>query len=263
MIAVVGHVSRDIVDGGPPRPGGTVFYSATALARLGAAARIGASCAALDHPLLIGPLEALGLPLTWYESANTTAYRFRYTRSGRRLMRQEAVGDPWLPEDALRAIGDASWIHVGALVRTDFPPKTLAALAGDGRKLLVDGQGLVRIPALGPLRTNGEIRDVLRYVTILKLDREEAKTLAGGSDPERLRRLGVPEVIVTLGAKGSLVVTADTIEGIPAQKIAGSVDPTGAGDTYSAAYLLTRSAGGDPVEAARAATDTVVEFLAP
>lgn len=262
MIAAIGHVSRDVVDGGPPRPGGTVFYSARALARLGAAARVGTSCAARDRQALIGPVEALGLPVTWHESANTTSYRFRYTRSARRVMRQDAVGDPWSPELAMQAVEGASWIHVGALVRTDFPPKTLAALAGDGRRLLVDGQGLVRAAALGPLRTDGEIPDVLRYLTILKLDREEAETLAGTADPERLQGLGVPELILTLGSKGSFVVTAEAIHGIAAKEIAGAVDPTGAGDTYSAAYLLGRSTGAEPVEAARAAADAVAEFLA-
>jgi sugar/nucleoside kinase (ribokinase family) len=262
LIAAIGHVSRDIVEDGPPRPGGTVFYSARALGRLGGAARVGTSCAARDRQALIAPLEAIGLPVTWHESTDTTSYRFRYTPSGRRVMRQDAVGDPWSPEQALRAVADASWIHVGALVRTDFPPRTLAALAGEGRRLLVDGQGLVRTAALGPLRSDGQIRDVLRYLTILKLDQEEADTLAGSADPEGLRKLGVPEVIVTLGSKGSFVVTADTIEAIAAQEIAGAVDPTGAGDTYSAAYLLKRSAGAEPVEAARAAAETVAEFLA-
>lgn len=262
MIAVVGHVSRDVIDGGTPRPGGTVFYSARALARLGAAPQVGTSCAATDRKALIGPLEALGLHVLWQESGNTTSYSFRYTPSGRRVMRQDAVGDPWSPEHALRAVGDALWVHVGALVRTDFPPKTLAALAGEGRTLLVDGQGLVRTAALGPLRTDGHVRDVLRYLTILKLDQEEAETLAGSADPERLKELGLPEVILTLGPKGSFVITADTIEGIAAQEIAGAVDPTGAGDTYSAAYLLARSAGAEPVEAARAAAEAVAEFLA-
>ena len=54
---------------------------------------------------------------------------------------------------------DATWVHVGALVRTDFPTETLAALATAERRLLVDAQGLVRTPALGPLRTNGQIGD--------------------------------------------------------------------------------------------------------
>jgi len=262
VIAAVGHVSRDVVDGGPPRPGGTVFYSARVLAGLGAAARIGASCAAADRSFLIDPLEALGLPVTWCESANTTTYRFRYTRSGRRVMRQDAVGDPWSPGNALLAIGDASWVHVGALVRTDFPSKTLAALAGDDRTLLVDGQGLVRTPALGPLRTNGKIGDVLRYMTILKLDQDEAETLAGSIDPTDIRALGVQEVIVTLGSRGSLIVTANAAEAVPTDEIGRPIDPTGAGDAYSAAYLFARSAGGEPLDAARAATKAVTELLA-
>lgn len=262
MIAALGHVSRDFVNDAAPRPGGTVFYAAHALAGLGARARIGTSCAAADRPFLIAPLETLGLPVTWCESASTTTYRFRYTLSGRRVMQQDAVGDPWSPENALLAIGDASWVHVGALVRTDFPSRTLAALAGGDRKLLVDGQGLVRTPALGPLRTDGAIRDVLRHVTILKLDQDEAQTLAGSVDPTRIRALGVPEVIVTLGAEGSLVVTADTVDTLPADEIGRRINPTGAGDTYSAAYLFARSTGSEPLEAARAATKAVTKFLA-
>ena len=66
-------------------------------------------------------------------------------------MRQDSVGEPWSTERALEAAADATWVHVGALVRTDFPPETLAALATEGRRLLLDAQGLVRTAALGPL----------------------------------------------------------------------------------------------------------------
>jgi sugar/nucleoside kinase (ribokinase family) len=260
-IAAIGHLTRDVVADSAPRPGGTVFYSARALARIGAAAHIAASCAAADRAELVPPLEAFGLPVTWHESATTTAYRLRYARSGRRIMRQEAVGDPWPPERALEAARDARWIHVGALTRTDFPRKTLRALAA-GRTLLVDAQGLVRTPALGPLRRNDEIGDVLRFVTILKLDEEEAELVAGSADPERLHALGVPEVILTLGAKGSAVITRHRIEAVPASVVERSVDPTGAGDTYAAVYLASRSEGGEPVEAARSATAAAGEFLA-
>jgi sugar/nucleoside kinase (ribokinase family) len=39
------------------------------------------------------------------------------------------------------------------------------------------------------------------------------------------------------------------------------VDPTGAGDTFSAAYLTARAEGLEPVEAADRATVTVARFL--
>jgi len=260
-IAAIGHLSRDVVAGAVPRPGGPVFYSARALAHLRADAHVAASCAASDRALLLPPLEAFSLPVTWYESETTTAYRFHY-EGDRRIMRQEAVGKPWALERALEAVGDAGWIHVGALVRTDFPEGTLAALAVGDRRLLVDGQGLVRLPTLGPLQTDAEIGRVLRHVTILKLNDEEAETLVGSAEPEKLRALGVPEVILTLGSKGSFVVTESAVAHVRAKEIGGPVDPTGAGDTLAAGYLTARSRGAEPVEAGRFAAEGVAAFLA-
>jgi len=259
-IAAIGHLTRDVVEGGAPRAGGAVFYSTKALSRMDVAAHVAASCAAADREYLLPPLEAFGLPVTWYESETTTSYRFHY-EGDHRVMQQESVGEPWAAARALDAIGDAAWVHVGALVRTDFSEETLAALAEGDRKLLVDAQGLVRTPALGSLQTDGKIGDVLRYVTILKLDDEEAETLVGRADPERLRTLGVPEVLLTLGSKGSFVITPELIEHVPARRIEGSVDPTGAGDTFSAAYLVARESGAEPPEAAQAATAIVAAFL--
>jgi sugar/nucleoside kinase (ribokinase family) len=259
MIAVIGHITRDVIAGGPPRPGGAVFYSGRAMARMGADAHIAASCATEDRDALVPPIEALGLPFSWRPSSVTTAYSFHY-EGDRRIMSQEAVADPWLPEDALEAAAAATWVHVGALTRSDFPEDTLAALA-DGRRLLVDAQGLVRTPALGALHTDGQIGDALRYVNILKLNDEEAETIVGSAEPAALRSLGVPEVILTLGSKGAYVITQDLVEHVPAREVVGPVDPTGAGDTFSAAYLDARARGAEPVEAGDVATKTVAAFL--
>jgi sugar/nucleoside kinase (ribokinase family) len=176
-------------------------------------------------------------------------------------MWQDAVGDPWPPDRAVEAVADASWVHVAALTRTDFPVDSLAALARE-RRLLVDAQGLLRTADLGPLRTDAEIGDVLHHVAILKLNDEEAETLVGGADPERLRELGVPEVVLTLGSAGSVVVTETRLERIPTPLLDGLVDPTGAGDTYCSAYLASRARGADPVEAARVASAETSRFLA-
>ena len=113
----------------------------------------------------------------------TTEYSFHY-EGERRIMWQDAVGDPWTPEQAVEAAGDATWIDVCALTRTDFPPETLAALAAGGRQLLVDLQGLVRTATIGPLHTDAHIGDVLRHIEVLKLNDEEAR------DARRKRRAG-------------------------------------------------------------------------
>jgi sugar/nucleoside kinase (ribokinase family) len=260
-IAALGNLSRDVLAGGPPRPGGGVFWGTRALAHLGADAVVSGACSAEDRPALLPPLEAFGLPVTWIESSTTTAYSFHY-EGDRRIMWQDAVGDPWSPEQAVAAAADATWINVCALTRTDFPPETLAALAADGRQLLVDLQGLVRTATVGPLHTDEHIGDVLRHVEVLKLNDEEAETLVGSVEPERLQTLGVPEVVLTLGSQGAWVVTPDVVEHVAAVPVDGTVDPTGAGDTYSVTYLVQRADGAEPVEAARVAAATVSGFLA-
>jgi sugar/nucleoside kinase (ribokinase family) len=176
-------------------------------------------------------------------------------------MWQDAVGDYWEPEQAVAAAGDAEWVNVCALTRTDFPPDTLTALAVGGRRLLVDLQGLVRTATIGPLHTDQHVGDALRHIEILKLNDEEAETLVGSAEPHALQGLGVPEVLLTLGSQGAWVITPEASEHVPAVPVDGEVDPTGAGDTYSVTYLVQRVAGAEPVEAARVAAKTVSEHL--
>jgi sugar/nucleoside kinase (ribokinase family) len=98
-------------------------------------------------------------------------------------------------------------------------------------------------------------------VRVLKLNDVEAEALVGSTDAAALRRLCVPEVVLTLGSKGSVVVTASHEEHVPAAEVDASVDPTGAGDTYWVSYLVARSQGALPVEAARSATEVTARFL--
>ncbi len=239
-----------------------MLHAARAYARLGADVAVTAACTTEDRDTLLPELEALGLETTWWPSATTTAFTFHYD-GDRRVMRQDAVGESWPPGQALAAAGDAAWVHVGALSRSDFPEETLAALARSGRSLLVDAQGLVRTPALGPLQRDAAIGECLRHVTVLKLSRAEAQILAGTTDDaDGLRALGVPEIVVTLGSQGSLVVAGDVTERVAAPPVAGRVDPTGAGDTFSAAYLDARTRGLAPAQALREASAFVAVLLA-
>ena len=92
-------------------------------------------------------------------------------------------------------------------------------------QLLVDLQGLVRTPTVGPLHTDEHIGDVLGSIDVLKLNDEEAVTLVGSAEPERLLGLGVPEVILTLGSQGAWIVTTDVVEHVPAVPVEGPIDP--------------------------------------
>ena len=257
-LAVVGNLSLDRVDGGEPRPGGAPFHAARALRVLGRPALVAAKAADRDRRRLLPPLVRLGLPVLWRGGSSTATFAFSYD-GDRRAMLVEELGPSWTVED-LRGLERAEWVHVGALARSDFPAATLAALARGRRKVALDGQGLARPGRPGPLVLDAEYDpEVLRHVSVLKLAEEEALTLVGEPTEDALRSLAVAEVVVTLGSRGSLVLADERLEAVPARPVDG--DPTGAGDSFLAAYLVSRAAGYTPVASARRATAVVAGLL--
>jgi sugar/nucleoside kinase (ribokinase family) len=254
-MAVIGNLARDVVDGAAPRAGGAPFHAARALRLLGGRSRVVARCARAERRQLLTPVLALGIPVFWVESATTTAFELRYEGEERELTLLEP-GEPWTVAD-LRDVGRAEWVQVGALTRDEFPPPVLAALARD-RRLALDGQALVRPARAGPVQLDDDFDEaVLRHVTVLKLAEAEAEVLGG---EERLSALGVPEVVVTLGSRGALLLAGGRRDLVPVRRIE-SHDPTGAGDAFLAGYVWARAAGHRPLSAARHAASTAARAL--
>ena len=254
-IAVIGNLSRDTIDGGRPQIGGAPFHAARALRLLGGGSRVVARSAEADRRSLVGPLAALGVPWAWRPAETTTTFDIRYTGDDREM----SIGDPgspWTLDDA-RAVGRAEWVQVGGLTRADFPADVLALLARD-RRLALDGQALVRRPGAGPLTLDADFDpDVLRYVTVLKLNEEEVEALGG---EERVVELGIPELLLTHGSTGALAVARGAREEIPVRRV-DTPDPTGAGDAFLASYLWARASGHRPGSAARHAATTAARML--
>ncbi len=251
MIALVGNFSRDHLPGHPPVIGGGVYHGARALQRLRVPARVVARCAERDRGDLLPALARLGTPACYVPGTSTATFSFSYD-GDRRTMQVEALGDEWRPGD-LPQLPPLHWVHVAALSRHEFPADTLAALAR-GRRVSLDGQGLVRAPALGPLRLDADFdRELLRHIWVLKLAEEEAELVG---DPGAL---GVREVVVTHGSRGSTVHWGGRSEFVRAHPIAA--DPTGAGDAYAVAYIVARNTGFAPPGAARRATAVVAALL--
>jgi sugar/nucleoside kinase (ribokinase family) len=169
-----------------------------------------------------------------------------------------AVGDVW-PVADVASVDPRAWVHVAPLLRCDFPAETLGALAR-GRRVSLDGQGLVRVREPGPLRLDaGFDHALLEHVSILKLAEEEAQVVLGAVDEATVARLGVPEVVVTYGSRGSIVFADGRAHEVAARPVAR--DPTGSGDAFAVAYLAGRAAGHAPVAAARRATALVGALL--
>jgi sugar/nucleoside kinase (ribokinase family) len=233
-LAVIGQLSRDVVAGAAPRIGGGPWHATRALAALGADAVIVAACGTEDEDAFRAALAETGVPFELHARGQTTAFSFSYDAEGARTMTVDAIAERFAPQV------DADWVHVAPLLRGDVAlPRA--------PHILLDGQGLVRRPVLGPLELDAAFDpELLRGVSILKLSDKEA-AVVGAVD--------VPELIVTHGLRGA------TVNGthIPADPV--DADPTGAGDMFAAGYLAARAGGAEPVEAGRSAAALVSAIL--
>jgi sugar/nucleoside kinase (ribokinase family) len=85
------------------------------------------------------------------------------------------------------------------------------------------------------------LRKALPWTDIFHCNADEARALTGLNDPGRaaasIRGLGAGHVLVTLGGGGSVAAVAGATLRLPAFKVR-VVDPTGAGDAFSAGVIL-------------------------
>jgi len=240
-IAVVGQLSRDVIAGGAPRIGGPPWHASRALRALGASARVVAKCGKREAVKYSRILETLDLPFDLVVGAETTAFSFSYDANGSRTMAIDVVGDPW--QEGELSLDGIEWMYLAPLLRGEID----IGAAAKGHHVLLDAHGLVRVPEPGLLQLDDDFdRADLAHVSMLKLADEEA-VVVGDVD--------VPEVIVTHGARGA------TVNGVLVAAEPVDRDPTGAGDMFGAAYLVSRSEGADPVDAARRAAALVSELL--
>jgi sugar/nucleoside kinase (ribokinase family) len=96
--------------------------------------------------------------------------------------------------------------------------------------------------------------DELDGVGLLLPNAEEAAVLSGEEDVERAALLlaaRIPEVVVTLGARGALWASGKRVCAVDAEEVT-RVDTTGAGDAFAAGFLTARLPGAAPEESLRA-----------
>lgn len=155
------------------------------------------------------------------------------------------------PQDlagAEEAIEEADWI----LMQLEIPLDTVefvADLACRKHKKVV----------LNPAPAQPLPKELLRHVYILTPNETEAEIISGvkvtnlSSAMEaarRIREMGVPWVVITLGSKGALVYGESVKEIVPAFEVK-AIDTTAAGDVFNGAFVVALSEGKDLVEAAR------------
>jgi sugar/nucleoside kinase (ribokinase family) len=130
------------------------------------------------------------------------------------------------------------------------------------------GNGVVALSASDPYCVERHRKDFLDLlhedVDLLFCNEEEVKLLFGSPDVEHaldaLDQTGLLAA-VTLGAAGSVVVTAEGPVRVPAEPVEHVVDTTGAGDLYAAGFLYGLTHGSEPLACARLAGACAAEVI--
>jgi sugar/nucleoside kinase (ribokinase family) len=262
-LTVVGNLAVDRVDGRPPSAGGCPSFAAAAFEQLGVSGRIVTKRAPHDAELFTAMLATIGVPTTVLDAQTTSGFELVYDGE-RRAMTVAALGDPWTLDGLENAAIDTAWVHIAPLLRSDFPVATIAALAAAGHRVSFDGQGLVRAPELGAMRTdNAYDPAILRSLAVLKLADDEAEVVASGGEfaEADAGRLGVPEILVTFGSAGADVYLDAVRTQVSSNRSVHGVHTTGSGDMFAVAYAAGRAAGTEPIAAAQAACALVADVL--
>jgi sugar/nucleoside kinase (ribokinase family) len=253
-VCVIGHVARDIntVCGveHAPSPGGAAYYSTMVYCRLGMRAAVVTKVAVADAPLL-RELKDAGVTVFNLPSEATTTFRNDYPSGNPdlRVQRVEARAGT-IAAAALPDVRARVW-QIGPLTKSDVEPAVIGHCAGLGGLVGMDVQGLTRDVVDGKVRPSAPAAhmDDLRALDVLKADEEEILTYTGVRPVEaavaKVRAAGVREVLITRASEGAMIYGAGAALSIAAVPPRRTVDATGCGDTFLAAYLARRLTSDD------------------
>jgi sugar/nucleoside kinase (ribokinase family) len=251
---VIGHVARDIntIRGveHAPSPGGAAYYSTMVYCRLGMRAAVVTKVAVEDERLL-QQLKDAGVEVFNLPSEITTTFRNIYPSSNPdvRVQRVDVRAGP-IATAALPDVRARIW-QIGPLTKSDVELAMISRCAEIGGLIGMDVQGLTRDVVDGEVRASGAAvqMEVLRDLDVLKADEEEILTYTGGTSVEaavaKVQAAGVREVLITRGSEGAVIYGRGVALSITAVPPRRTVDATGCGDTYLAAYLARRISSDD------------------
>lgn len=254
-ICTIGHITLDKVVTAQSvkyMPGGTSFYFSKALRQFDVDYMLVTALAESENHI-VSALRDENIQVFSQPSEYTVYFENIY--SANQDHREQNVLHKAAPFTTAQMPDIESRIfHLGPLLSDDITVDLLKSLAQKGTVSL-DIQGYLRYVKDQKVlyKDWADKKEALPHVSILKANEFEMEVVTGTSDvrkgAEYLADLGVKEVIITLGSKGSLIYKDNDFFKIPAYKPTAIVDATGCGDTYMAGYLSKKIQGAGVQEA--------------
>lgn len=237
-------------------PGGKGANQAVAAARLGArVTMIGATGDDANAALATSQLIASGVNLDGlmtFPGPTGTAYIF-VDAHGENSIVILAGANGKVSAEAVQVAAKTFTAESVVLLQGEIPVCAISATAA-----LCQGQLVLNLAPMVELP-----RDVIERADLLVVNEHEARALAEqlapdhdcfGASPSKLATVllaqGVRSLVITLGARGSLIASSSVMAAVPSAPVS-VVDSTGAGDAFVGAMVAELAKGAELMDAVR------------
>ena len=278
-VAVVGHFAIDTICL-PKRSspfvvlGGSVTYVSFVAKRLDAVVSIISKVGGDFPEAYMWWLREEGIDLssvTRFANEQTTHFELGYSKDlSNRILKLKNKGSTINPNDLPCSL-QAKVIHI-APIAGEISYDVVEKLKGSAEILSLDPQGLLRhFNKRGKVTSRAPVdKRLFSLINIYKSSLGEITALTGHSNLnsaiDAVHDFGVKTIIVTLGAKGSVLSVERTLYKVPPCDSRVLVDPTGAGDAFIGGFLTEYISQKDALWCAcvgSAAASLVVEGIGP
>ncbi len=256
---IIGPLTRDTIlrDGlNYHTTGGAVYYQAAVLSKLDVDVTVIITLSYEDKELLNAfPSNVNVIPLFFDE---TMEFKNIYPdiNPNHRVQKANVPKNPVKPNNLPKNISDYDAVLLCPLSPSDIPIETIKHISTFNIPMYLGAQGYLRQLDHHKviLKPWDDFQKFLKYIHMVFIDEIEAKVMIDKKDHkleiigEELSLFGPEEVIITRGDRGALIYSSlkkhtYKIQAFPPKQ---SMDPTGLGDTYMAAYVTRRMEKSDP-----------------
>jgi sugar/nucleoside kinase (ribokinase family) len=272
-IAILGPVCKDSItvdETTNDQLGGIPYYTGTALSGLGADVTAYITYGAQDDKWVRDNFP--GVAIRHIDAPGTLHFSRTYSSKNPDVclsVKIDYFPNPIAPTtELLEELGRFDYIILSPLLHDNVSPEFFRALKQRTDKPIVHGNFGMFTYAINNefvQKDPDQFMAAAPYVDHLFLDEKEVQfatsSASVGEAVHKLKALGVKEVVVTGGSRGSTLFTLNGEYAIPAYKPEVVADPTGAGDTYLAGYIAACQFYKEPLQRGKFAAMTATLSL--